>query len=77
MLRFLTPWNRKMSATGGTITYSGGYTIHTFTSNGDFTVTSDGVCDYLVIGGGGGGGNSAVGYGGAGGGGAGGGATRL
>jgi hypothetical protein len=25
-------------ATGGTITYSGGKTIHTFTSNGTFTV---------------------------------------
>src|SRR3989344_9085726 len=26
------------NATGGTITYSGGYTIHTFTANGTFNV---------------------------------------
>ncbi|PSA83237.1 hypothetical protein BT095_11815, partial [Corynebacterium diphtheriae] len=26
-------------ATGGTVTTSGGYTIHTFTGNGTFTVT--------------------------------------
>ena len=25
-------------ATGGTITYSGGYTIHTFTASGTFTI---------------------------------------
>jgi hypothetical protein len=29
-----------MTATGGTVTTSGSYTIHTFTSNGTFTVTS-------------------------------------
>lgn len=29
-----------LTATGGTITTSGGYTIHTFTSNGTFTVTA-------------------------------------
>ena len=29
-----------ITATGGTITTSGGNTIHTFTSNGTFTVTS-------------------------------------
>lgn len=27
-------------ATGGTITYNGGYIIHTFTSNGTFQITS-------------------------------------
>jgi hypothetical protein len=27
-----------ITATGGTITYSGGKTIHTFTSSGTFTV---------------------------------------
>jgi hypothetical protein len=26
------------AATGGTVTSSGGYTIHTFTSNGTFTI---------------------------------------
>jgi hypothetical protein len=29
-----------LTATGGTITTSGGYTIHTFTSSGTFTVTN-------------------------------------
>ena len=29
----------KFSATGGTITTAGGYTIHTFTSSGTFTVS--------------------------------------
>ena len=43
-------------ATGGTITYSGGYTIHTFTGNGTFTPNSSMNVEYLVVGGGGGGG---------------------
>ncbi|MBI2442152.1 MAG: hypothetical protein HYV35_12375 [Lentisphaerae bacterium] len=55
-------------ATGGTITMSEGYRIHTFTDNGIFTVISGTLtCDVLVVAGGGGGG-----YGGGGGGGAGG-----
>ena len=60
-------------ATGGTITYSGEYTIHSFTTSGTFTVTSAGDVDYLVLGGGGGGcggltaGGNALGGGGAGG----------
>ncbi|MFH1201092.1 MAG: hypothetical protein V1484_02060, partial [bacterium] len=59
------------SATGGTITYSGGYTIHTFTSSDTFSVTGSGDVEYLVIAGGGGGGGqyswSGGGSGGAGG----------
>jgi hypothetical protein len=49
-------------ATGGTITESGDYKIHTFTSDGTFTVTNKGkptgsnTVDYLVVAGGGGGG---------------------
>ena len=47
--------------TGGTVTSDGGYTIHTFTSSGTFTVpgtdTLNGV-EYLVVAGGGGGGAS-------------------
>ena len=40
-------------ATGGTITHSGGYTIHTFTSSGTFTMdTSSTSVEYLVVGGG-------------------------
>jgi hypothetical protein len=68
-------------ATGGTVTTSGDFKIHTFTSSGTFTVTAAGkpsgsnTVDYLVIaaGGGGGGGDTGLdGNGGAGGGGAGG-----
>jgi hypothetical protein len=46
-------------ATGGTITYAGGKTIHTFTSSGDFIVTSapgGSTIDFLLVAGGGGGG---------------------
>jgi hypothetical protein len=45
-----------VTATGGTVTTSGLYTIHTFTSSGTFSVSSGGTVEYLVIGGGGGGG---------------------
>jgi hypothetical protein len=62
-----------LTATGGTITTSGDYKIHTFTGPGTFTVTNAGTgspcspssVDYLVIAGGAGG---ASGYGGGGGG---------
>ena len=55
-----------ISATGGTITTSGDYKIHTFTSSGTFTVSSvgnsagggDGVSYAVIAGGGGGGTNS-------------------
>jgi autotransporter-associated beta strand protein len=43
------------SATGGTITTSGAYTIHTFTSSGTFTLNIGGTVEYLIVGGGGGG----------------------
>lgn len=60
--------SNKFEATGGSVTTSGGYKIHTFTSSGTFQVTS-GVqnVEYLVIGGGGGGGLAGPGGGGAGG----------
>ena len=67
-----------ITATGGTITTSGDYKIHTFTSSGTFTVSSVGnsagsnTVDYMVVAGGGGGGSSAFPGGGGGGGGAGG-----
>lgn len=60
------------SGTGGTITTSGGYTIHTFTTNGTFTLPSGRNVEYLVVGGGGGGGNGVALRGSGGGGGAGG-----
>ena len=68
------------SATGGTITNSGDYRIHTFTSSGTFAVTSAGnsfgstALEYVVVAGGGGSGRGGpVGQGaGSGGGGAGG-----
>ena len=63
-----------IQATGGTITFSGDYKIHTFTSDGDFTITDpgDGLVDVLVVAGGGGGGSSNGSSAGGGGGGAGG-----
>jgi len=50
--------NPVLGATGGNITYSGGYTIHTFYSNGTFNVTGGSLnAEVLVVAGGGGGGN--------------------
>ena len=54
-----------MEATGGTVTTSGDYKIHTFTGDGNFVVTTAGgnsaqfptTVDYLVVAGGGAGGN--------------------
>ena len=46
--------SKKFSATGGTITFSGGNTIHTFTASGTFTVTGIGNVNWLVVAGGGG-----------------------
>lgn len=62
-----TPSN--ITATGGTITHSSGYTIHTFTTNGTFTVSGTGNVQVLVVAGGGGGSNVGSGGGGGGGGG--------
>ena len=59
-------------ATGGTITTSGGYTIHTFTSSGTFSPNGVGNVEVLAVGAGGAGGVTSVGQGGGGGGGAGG-----
>jgi hypothetical protein len=74
-----------VTATGGTVTESGDYKIHTFTGDGCFVVSCGGnpsgsdIVDYLVVAGGGGAGYQASSspgpgaiYGGAGGGGAGG-----
>jgi hypothetical protein len=55
------------NATGGTVTYVDGYTIHTFTSSDTFTVYTSGDVEYLVVAGGGGGGGNHGGAGGAGG----------
>jgi hypothetical protein len=56
-----------ITATGGTITNANGYTIHTFTSNGTFTVTNgSGNVEALVVAGGGGGANTGSGGGGGG-----------
>jgi hypothetical protein len=56
-----------VSASGGTVSYADGYTIHTFTSSDDFLVYSGGDVEYLVVAGGGGGGYDGAGGGGAGG----------
>ena len=59
-------------ATGGTISYSNGYTIHTFTSSGTFTPSQNMNVQVLVVGGGGGsGGGGNTGWAGGGGGGGG------
>jgi len=64
---------RYVTATGGTITTSGDYKIHTFNSSGTFTVSCAGntagsnTVDYMVIAGGGGAGYRLGGGGGAGG----------
>jgi len=58
--------NAFTAATGGTVTTDGDYKIHTFTSSGNFVVTSSATgVEYLVVAGGGGGGD--LGGGGAGG----------
>ena len=73
-----TPTERYITATGGTITCSGNFKIHTFTGPGTFTVTCVGnaggsnTIDYMVVAGGGGGGGSARSFYSSGGGGAGG-----
>jgi len=54
-------------ATGGTISYSGLYVIHTFTGNANFTPTENITVSSLCIGGGGGGGGNVGGGGGGGG----------
>ena len=54
-------------ATGGTISYYGGKTIHTFRSTGTFTANESLSCDVVVLGGGGAGGANEAGGGGAGG----------
>jgi hypothetical protein len=57
-----------INATGGNSTNTlDGYTIHTFTTSGTFSVTSAGYVDVLVVAGGGGGGGYIGGGGGAGG----------
>jgi len=64
-----------ITATGGTVTTSGDFKIHTFTGDGDFIVsfaglgtsTQPSIVDYMVVAGGGGGGDSYGGGGGAGG----------
>jgi hypothetical protein len=58
-----------INATGGTITDSGGYRIHAFTTSGNLTISSLGIgsgnlTDYLVIAAGGGGGSHFAGGGG-------------
>jgi len=42
-----------LTASGGTVTTSGGYTYHKFTTNGTFTVLGSGTVEYLLVGGGG------------------------
>jgi len=62
----LTNVNKVTSATGGTITTTGGFKIHKFTSSGTFTAASAGVVEVLIVGGGGGSANASGGGGGGG-----------
>lgn len=63
-----TAFSLGLSATGGTKTIVGDYTVQTFTSNGTFQVTSGaGNAEVLVVAGGGGGGSDMGGGGGGGG----------
>jgi len=61
--------SNKSTVSGGTVTTSGSYTIHTFTSSGTLTVTGGAKAgvDYLLVAGGGGGGDTRAGGGGGGG----------
>ena len=56
-----------VSASGGTETTVGDYTVHSFTSSATLTVTVGGKVDYMVIAGAGGAGSQRSGGGGAGG----------
>jgi len=56
--------NSSITATGGTITEVNGYRIHTFTSNGTFTIDVATNVEVLVVAGGGGGGEGGGGAGG-------------
>lgn len=58
-----------LNSTGGTITNSGGYRIHTFTTvgNSNFISSDAGTVEYLIVAGGGAGGGRHAGGGGAGG----------
>ena len=59
--------SNKFTASGGTVSASGGYTYHTFTSSSNFVAETNGNIDYLIVGGGGSGGSDYGGGGGAGG----------
>jgi hypothetical protein len=70
----IVPQLTYISASGGSVTTSGNYRIHTFTSSSTFTVNSIGTgssesntIDYMIVAGGGAGGNCGAGGGGAGG----------
>ena len=64
--RTFAGWKESWGNFGGSITYSGGYTYHTFTTSGTLGIYSVSTVDILVVGGGGGG---ALDFGGGGGGG--------
>ena len=51
------PAHAAVVATGGTVSYDGNYTIHTFTTSGTLEVTTGGPVTILVVAGGGGGGS--------------------
>ena len=59
IVRYYSPQNQYIVATGGTVTRDGNYLVHTFTGTSGLNITSapsNAVLEYLIIGGGGGGG---------------------
>jgi len=77
IVRYLAPY---FSASGGTVTFEGPYTVHKFTSSGSLVCSGSLLAAYvevLVVGGGGPGGNGLTGGSGRGGGGGGGGEVYL
>ena len=72
ILRYVTSGQKSAAATGGSVSFYNGKTIHVFTGTGTFTTpaTFNKTCEYVVVGGGGAGGpsgNQTSGGGGAGG----------
>ena len=55
IVRYVTT-DAPATVTGGTVTTSGIYTIHTFTNRGTFATSGNVTVEYLIVGGGGGGG---------------------
>ena len=56
IIRYVPAHSKAFAARGGAISMDGEYRVHTFASNGTFTMPCNGLVDILLVGGGGGGG---------------------